>query len=482
MAFSDFGRNDNMAIYTMEDVAKHATKEDRIWVTYTDGVYDITDYYEKHPGGDVILASAGSSMDQEFNMYPFHKKGSILKELEALRIGSLTQEDKEKNLKKKYDPYARDPKFEPTLKVHSIKPLFAEPKSTSLVENFITPTNLLFVRNHLPVPMIDITYSLKVCGVGINEHIFTFMDIKEKFPKHTVLATMECAGNRRSEMNKVRTVKGLIWELASITNSLWTGVLLSDLLKYCGFEKGPEGGHIQFEGMDLDPTKVPYGASVPIEKVDPAYEIVIAYEVNGEPLPMHNGYPLRVIAPGVCGARCVKWLAKIIVSTEESQSLYQQKDYKGFAPSVTWDTVVYESAPAVQEMPVTSVICNLADKQRIRLQKGQPLLVKGYAYSGGGCRIIRVDVTADCGQNWRTADLINEDGKTSLIRCWTWSLWQIEIPLDPTIVKQEVELWVKAVDSSYNTQPESFANIWNYGGVVCNAYHRIKVTVIQQLV
>lgn len=63
----------------------------------------------------------------------------------------------------------------------------------------------------------------------------------------------------------------------------------------------------------------------------------------------------------------------------------------------------------------------------------------GYAYSGGGCRIIRVDVTADCGQNWRTADLINEDGKTSLIRCWTWSLWQIEIPLDPTIVKQEVK-------------------------------------------
>lgn len=320
-------------------------------------------------------------------------------------------------------------------------------------------------------------YELEITGMGVEEKALTLDILKSKFEKVSVTATIQCAGNRRSDMVKVKPVKGLNWEGGAIGNAVWSGVRLRDVLEFCGLKDVSKIRHIQFEGLDTDPTNVPYGASIPIEKLlNPLSDVILAYEMNGEPLSRDHGYPLRVIVPGVAGARNVKWLGKIILSDKESDSHWQQNDYKGFCPSVDWDTVDFKSSLAIQELPVISAICDPLEGQRVSLQNGK-LIVNGYAWSGGGCKVIRVDVTANKGQHWQPAEIIQQENANPG-RCWSWVLWRAEIPLNENV--NEVEIWAKAVDSNYNTQPESFENIWNLRGVLANAYHRVKVNVINK--
>lgn len=231
----------------------------------------------------------------------------------------------------------------------------------------------------------------------------------------------------------------------------------------------------------MDPTSTQYAASIPLSKAcDPRGDVILAYEMNGQPLPRDHGFPVRVICPGIVGARNVKWLSKITVSDIESDSHWQQNDYKGFSPSTDWDTVDFSKSPAIQNMPVTSAICSPQPNEKISINERGCITVKGYAWSGGGNKIVRVDLTADGGKTWHVATLKHgsgdgEDESNANGRNWAWSLWTAEIPINKD--SNNVEIWSKAVDSNYNVQPESFENIWNLRGVLSNAYSRIKVTI-----
>lgn len=230
----------------------------------------------------------------------------------------------------------------------------------------------------------------------------------------------------------------------------------------------------KFEGLDLDPTSTPYSASIPLSKaMDPRGDVILAYEMNGKPLNRDHGYPLRIIVPGVVGARNVKWLGKIVVSENESDSHWQQKDYKGFSPSTDWDTVDFSKSPAIQNMPVTSAICTPHTGEHVSVINGT-ITVKGYAWSGGGHKIVRVDVTADSGETWHVANLEEEEKSINPTgRHWAWTLWTINIPIKNNV--SDVEIWSKAVDSDYNVQPESFKNTWNLRGVLSHAYSKVKL-------
>lgn len=162
---------------------------------------------------------------------------------------------------------------------------------------------------------------------------------------------------------------------------------------------------------------------------------------------------------------------RINVSKHESESQWQQGDYKGFSPSTDWDTVDYSKSPAIQELPVISAICSPERGDKVVVENGK-IKVSGYAWSGGGQKIVRVDVTVDGGDSWETARFVAQDSAKSG-RHWGWTLWEVEIPVKKG--EKSVEIWSKAVDSSYNVQPESFKNIWNLRGVLNNAYHRVKV-------
>lgn len=307
---------------------------------------------------------------------------------------------------------------------------------------------------------------------------FKMNDLKKKFKKEGVTAVVMCGGNRRSEMNAVKEVRGLSWSGGACGNAIWEGVRLCDFLKALGV-KSDEESHVILEGYDRDPTYTPYAASIPLSKaMDPRGDVILAYEMNGQPLTRDHGFPLRCIVPGVVGARNVKWIGKITVSKLESDSHWQQNDYKSFSPNIDWETVDFKTAPAIQNMPVTSAICSPnPDNHEIKFTPDGCMEVKGYAYSGGGNKIIRVDVTWDQGKTWQAADLVQmADGENvSPGRHYAWTLWSIKVPVEAD--QRFVEVWSKAVDSNYNCQPETFKNTWNLRGVVANAYSRIGINL-----
>ncbi|RLU15184.1 hypothetical protein DMN91_012178 [Ooceraea biroi] len=466
----------DLSTYTLEEIGKHDRKENRIWVTFRQGVYDITEFVDKHPGGpSKILMAAGGSIDPFWSIFANHNTPEIYSLLESMRIGNISEEDARSNTSDSYDAYANEPTRHRALIVNGHKPFCAEPPSSMLAESFLTPTDLFYVRNHLPVPEIDLkNYALELAVEETTKKTLDFEAIR-KYKRHTITAAVMCGGNRRSDMSKIKKLKGINWSVGAVGNATWTGARLCDVLKDLGINED-EFEHVQFEGYDLDPSGTPYGASIPIAKaIDPRGDVILAYEMNGEPLSKDHGFPIRVIVPGVVGARNVKWLSKISVSRRESQSQWQQGDYKGFSPSTDWDNVDFSKSPAIQEMPVISAICEPQSGDEVQVKNGK-IQVRGYAWSGGGRKTIRVDVTNDKGTTWHTANL-TEDPQAKQGRYWSWTLWNVELPVAKNSGKTEI--WAKAVDSAYNVQPESFRNIYNLRGLLCNAYHKVMIKLKQ---
>lgn len=465
--------------YSREEISKHKSKDAGIWVTYQHNVYDITEFVDGHPGGpSKIMLAAGGALEPFWDMYAIHKKAEVLEILQEYRIGEVKIEDRFEPEVKKDGPFAQEPTRHPALIANSKQPFNAETPPELAIDSFITPNELFFVRNHLPVPLIDEKdFNLEVKVEGKAGIMLTLKDLKTKFKPRKVTAALQCAGNRRSQMNDFKAVRGLNWTSNAISNAEWEGVLLRDVLQHAGIDvSDPDGDirHIQFEGLDVDPTKAPYAASIPATKAfDPHGDVLLAYSMNGKPLPRDHGYPLRVVAPGIVGARNVKWLAKIVASEDESPGHWQQNDYKGFSPNIDWDNVDFKSAPSIQELPVVSGICTPKNGS-IVYESDEMIAVQGYAYSGGGRGIVRVDVSSDYGKTWHTATLKQSDQQ--LNRMWSWTQWTAEIPI-PENHNGSVEVCCKAVDSSYNAQPENVGPIWNLRGVLNNSWHRVSVSV-----
>jgi sulfite oxidase len=494
-----------LPIYRSKEVAQHRTAANGIWVTYKGNVYDVTDFIEEHPGGKgKIMLAAGTDLSPFWSLYPQHQKEEILKILERYKIGQLSAEDTEKQrqISDSNDPYANEPQRHPALVVVNDKPFNSETPNEAL-DTFLTPNELFYVRNHLMTPPVDATkYKLIVTGNNIATKEYTLDELQKKFKEHIITSTIQCAGNRRHEQHVVKPVKGLDWSIGAIANAKWTGVKLRDVLQDAGMDvnslyNGDGNGdnndnadiqHIHFYGADVDPTNnTGYAASIPIDKaVDARGDVLLAYKMNDQTLPADHGYPLRAVVPGVVGARNVKWLNKIVASDKESDSHWQQKDYKSFSPSTDWDTVDWGAAPAIQELPVNSAIIQPTTHDSLTLDDDE-LVVKGYAYSGGGHDIVRVDVSCDDGDTWHTA-MLNK-GELQHIPAakrnqqWGWTLWEAVLPIDDLMKRsqktgaKQVKLICKAVDNQYNVQPDGVAGVWTLRGVLNNAWHRVDVPI-----
>jgi sulfite oxidase len=219
-------------------------------------------------------------------------------------------------------------------------------------------------------------------------------------------------------------------------------------------------------------------ASINMEKATNPYgDVLIAYEMNDEDLPRDHGYPLRVIVPGFAAVRNVKWLKKIEISNNEAEGTWQQGlNYKTLPPNVTdAKKVDLSKMPSMTEVAVFSGITTMELVEKSKLKPGNVVMVKakGWAWSGGGRNIVRVDITGDGGKSWQAAE-IKEGGDQKFGRAWAWVFWECEVPAS---VKKDgtVEVASKAVDLAFNSQPESVAHGWNVRGLGNNSWHRASI-------
>eukprot|EP00892_Ulva_mutabilis_P010675 jgi/Ulvmu1/7980/UM004_0213.1 len=465
---------DSFPVIHRKEIEKHKTESTGIWVTYKDGVYDVTEFVSAHPGGNKILLAAGGPLEPFWAMYAQHKQKQVYDMLADMRIGSLPEDEQ---VTVDDNPYANDPARDDAIRVLSATPFNGEAPH-AVLSRHITPNLHHFKRNHMPVPeALPDAYELQIINAEGDVAKTLTLDDLRGYPKHTVTVTLQCAGNRRAEMHAEREVKGLQWANAAVSTAQWSGARLSDVLRDIGAAPGPDAQHVQFVGLDCDMTGERYGASVPLEKaLSDAGECVLAYEMNGEPIPRDHGYPVRAVVPGHVAARSVKWVEKVIVSSDESDSHWQQHDYKGFCPDEDWDHLDWSKAPAIQEMPVTSAILSPIPGSAVPA-KGGKMAVSGYALAGGGRAIVRVDVSADGGKTWQPAKLlpVPEGMEQGYRKNWAWRHWEVEVEVPET---GDVQLICKAVDDSYNVQPETFKPIYNARGVVANAWHRVAVKVV----
>ena len=471
--------NSGRPTFTIEEVAKHKSRKDGIWVYYKNVVYDITEFVPGHPGGDKVLLAAGGSIEPFWKVYTIHDKDEVRKMLEQYRIGdldpeSLKSQQQVESVPVLNDPFVNDPERNPVLRVRSQKPFNAETPLPLLTENYVTPVEMFYKRNHLPIPDVKADeFCLEISGIGIEKPVKLSLKDLDTLPQVDVMATLQCAGNRRQEMYAAGPVQGLAWAGGAIGNAVWTGVYLSDVLKQCGVPQdiSYKAEHVQFEGLDG------YGASIPTYKaINRDGEVVLALKMNGKPLIRDHGFPVRVVIPGHVAARSVKWVNKIILSNEESKSHWQQNDYKGFSPSANWDKLDWQSAAAIQEMPIQSGILEPEDGYELH-GDADSLHLKGYAWSGGGRSILRVDVSMDGGKTWKVADLVKKPDQ-KLNKNWAWTLWECDFdlpPLEKDSKQDQYEIICKAVDSSYNVQPDYVGGIYNKRGVLSNAWQRTRI-------
>lgn len=342
-----------------------------------------------------------------------------------------------------------------------------------LGESFITPIELFYVRNHASVPPIDErSFLLKVGGMTKQTVELSLEEFKEKYAKHEVTATLQCAGNRRDDLIKVREIPGEVkWGAEALGTARWGGVRLRDVLESLGVEDG--AAHVEFVGGDeceKHGARFGFGGSIPLAKAL-SDEVLLAYEMNGEALPPVHGAPLRVVVPGYLGARSVKWVRRINVQKEASTNYYQAHAYKIFPSHIHAGNVDWQGGLMLGEMSVNAAIC--APEAGATVPEGK-CEVKGYATAGGNRKVERVDVSIDGGESWITAEFVQSaDDASSNDGRWTWRLWMCVVELS----KGKHHIVARAFDSAANTQPEHAAAIWNFKGYMNNAWHRVEVNV-----
>ena len=348
------------------------------------------------------------------------------------------------------------------LLVHSQEPMNAEPVLDELVKSWITPNDQFYIRSHAPTPKIDpASFKLSIEGLVDRPFEISLKELKTQYGSHSVFATLTCAGNRRSEHSQVKEVSGVQWQSGAIGNARWTGPRLGDLLKRAGLQAGAK--HVWFEGLDQvqrESGVIPFGASVPIEKALAHHAddlgVLLAYEMNDEPLTPDHGFPLRTVVPGYIGARSVKWLGKVIVSDRPSDNHYVATAYKLVTEST--DEQWQGSEPLYQYI-MNSVTC--VPSANGPVQAG-PLKIQGYALPPGqrGSHLQKIEVSLDDGQNWQPARFASPRSANC------WQLWEATV----NVSDQTESILVRATDNRGEAQPQKAP--WNLKGYMFNAWHR----------
>ncbi|MBA2563993.1 MAG: sulfite oxidase [Gemmatimonadetes bacterium] len=336
------------------------------------------------------------------------------------------------------------------------EPFNAETPLAELAEP-LTPTRLFYVRNHFDVPRLSPrSWRLVVEGL-VSRRVEVGLDEIQALPRRTLAVTLECAGNGRAFMSPA--VPGTAWRHGAVATAEFTGAPLAALLERV--QPSPEATEVVFTGADSG--RVGEGRLVAFERSLPLVvarheDILLVWEMNGEPLTPDHGAPVRLIVPGWYGVASVKWLERIELTQEPFRGYYQVEKY------------VYAEAPERVTTPVTrmlvrSVIARPLEGERLRAGRVE---IAGMAWSGAG-PVERVDVSTDGGMSWREAEL---GVGISPYSASPWRLRWDEAQAGPAT------LLARASDVTGATQP--LEPSWNLHGYGNNAVQAVRVTVADE--
>jgi sulfite oxidase len=328
-----------------------------------------------------------------------------------------------------------------------------------LLDSFITPNDAFYVRGHMTAPVVDAqAWQLTVDGEAKTPRALSVADLRS-LPAVSVTATLECAGNGRAFFDP--PVAGIQWRKGAVGTSRWTGARLRDVLAAAGATSGAT--HVWMSGGDRPlGTQPPFVRQVPWAKAIDA-DTIVAYEMDGQPLPLLHGAPLRAIVPGWEGAYSVKWLQRLTVAT---------RDYDGFWVASAYRYPVRRVLPgatvdAKDQAPLTGLVVKSLITRPLdgaALVPG-PVQIAGFAWAGES-RITRVEVSTDAGASWSPARLTGPEHK------FAWRRFEHQATLRTAGVHTILS---RATDARGATQP--IVPQWNPSGYLWNAPDRIDVAV-----
>ncbi len=328
----------------------------------------------------------------------------------------------------------------------------------------ITPNDAFFVRYHIfPVPtQVDLaTWRLRIGGLVDRPLELSMEDLRTKFPRVALTAVVQCSGNSRGRFQP--RVLGGQWGDGAMGNAAWAGARMKDILAMAGVRQGAV--QVSFDGLDK-----PAYASVPdfVKSLDVARlvedpDVLVAYEMNGQPLPMLNGFPARLIVPGWYATYWVKNLSEVTVIDHVFERFWMKPGYR--IPDTPCGCVEPGTAPArtvpITRMTVRSFIA--LPESGAQLPVGRPVEVKGIAFDGGyGIR--EVQVSDDGAATWRRADLGPDLGPHSF-REWS-ARWT---PTRPGAYRLMVRAFNR-IGESQGTEP-----LWNPAGYLRNVIEHVDV-------
>ena len=364
------------------------------------------------------------------------------------------------------DPYAMFKKHKDMVVLNN-KPWNIE-TLPHLLDDKVTPNEKMFIRNNGLIPeYIDTTkWTLTIDGESISKpKSYTLQELKSKFPQHTYQLTLECGGNGRKEFNP--PAKGNQWEYGAVSCAEWTGVRLADVLKDVGI-KG-NAVYIGYYGADVhltgNPEKVVISRGCPIDKAM-ENETLLAFQMNGEDIPLAHGYPLRLVVGGWPASVSGKWLNRIAVrDIVHDGSKMEAPSYRiPCKPVAPGEKVKAEDMCIIESMPVKSLITY--PKTGAMIEKGKTLSIRGHAWAGD-LEVTQMEYSIDFGSTWKSCKIEKPVNKLA----WQHFSATVSFPEDGYY-----EVWARATDSQGNAQPMVLPN-WNPKGYLNNACHRIAVKV-----
>ena len=347
--------------------------------------------------------------------------------------------------------------MEEKMRVMTKRPLNAETLRENL-RTWITDNDVFFKRNQgqfmdSPIKLSD--WQLHIDGLVEKELQVTYDDL-QRLPKVEVANTMECSGNSRSLLKQ--KAAGNPWTIGGVGNAIWGGIRLGELLKKAGLQDKAE--HVSFEGLDkpLGSAGIKFIRSIPIDKA--MSSTLLAYEMNGQPLPLEHGFPLRALALGWTGANCVKWLHKITVLDRPYEGFFMDNVYRVFQKGED-----PKSGEVVKDIHIKSIIVEPANEASF---SAGIVPIRGSAYAGEA-GIQKIEVSIDDGKSWNPAKLIGLQ-ETYAWRHWEY-IWQAKQRGDFTIM-------ARATDTDGRRQPGTAH--WNMLGYGNNGIreHAVRVHIL----